>query len=194
MEGEIKRLPANEILQRLATLFEIPAHDRHVYCVFGPYSRLAPFQARLREQVQAGSFNRLGTVEYLSINRAIYHQLKQKGQYERAGALADNHHDEQLRRLLSETFRDLITSRIEKPDIVGLVLADFELLYAYDIGNNDISLVRQVAINGKRVCLLVPGAMRDGRLWIFDEDPQARREFPDPLIFRHSGWVFELAD
>lgn len=71
--------------------------------------------------------------------------------------MADDHHDEQLRRLLSETFRDLITSRIEKPDIVGLVLADFELLYVYDIGNNDISLVRQVAINGKRVCLLVPG-------------------------------------
>lgn len=51
MEGEIKTLPANEILQRLATLSEIPAHDRHVYCVFGPYFRLATFQARLREQV-----------------------------------------------------------------------------------------------------------------------------------------------
>jgi len=39
------------------------------------------------------------------------------------------------------------------------MLADFELLYAYDLGDNDISLVRQVAINGKRVCLLIPGAM-----------------------------------
>ncbi len=194
MEGEIKTLSANEILQRLAMLFEIPAYDRHVYCIFGPYARLAPFQARLRDQVQAGSFNQLGMVEYLSINRAIFAHLKERGTYERAGALADNHHDERLRRLLSETFRDLITSRIERPGTIGLVLADFELLYAYDIGNNDISLVRQVAINGKRVCLLVSGAMRDGRLWIFDEDPQARREFPDPLIFRHSGWVFELAD
>ena len=44
------------------------------------------------------------------------------------------------------------------------------------------------------MCLLIPGAMRDGRLWIFDEDPQSRREFPEALIFKGSGWVFELTD
>lgn len=85
-----------------------------------------------------------------------------------------------------------MTSRIEEKGAVGLILADFELLYAYDLGGNDISIARQVAINGKRVCLLVPGAMRDGRLWIFDEDPESRREFPDALVFKNTGWVFEL--
>jgi hypothetical protein len=57
-----------------------------------------------------------------------------------------------------------------------------------------VSLARQVAINGKRICLLVPGVMRDGRLWIFDEDAESRREFPESLLFLNSGWVFELEE
>jgi hypothetical protein len=67
-------------------------------------------------------------------------------------------------------------------------------LYAYDLGANEISLARQVAINGKRICLLVPGAMNDGRLWIFDNDRESRREFPEPLVFLNSGWVFALTE
>ena len=102
--------------------------------------------------------------------------------------------DVEFRQILSESFRDLVTSRIEAKDTLGLVLADFELLYAYDLGNHDIPIARQVAINGKRVCLLVPGQMRDRRLWIFDDDPESRCEFPDALVFKNSGWVFELAD
>jgi hypothetical protein len=95
---------------------------------------------------------------------------------------------------LSRAFRELITSRIEAPGTLALVLADFELLYAYDLGANEISLARQVAINGKRICLLVPGAMHDGRLWIFDNDRESRREFPEALVFLNSGWVFALTE
>lgn len=39
---------------------------------------------------------------------------------------------------------------------------------------------------------MVPGSLRDGRLWIFDEDEESRREFPEPLLFLNSGWVFAL--
>ena len=142
---------------------------------------------------ERGSFNTLGRVENLSLNRDLPEHLKAKEQDERAAGLAQARRDEQLRALLSQAFRDLSTGRIEAPGTLGLVLADFELLYAYDLGGNDISIVRQVAINGKRVCLLAPGALRDGRLWIFDEDDESRREFPEPLLFLNSGWVFSPA-
>jgi len=190
----VKRISPDKILQELGRLFMAEAHDRHVYCVFGPYSRLRPFQKRVREEILRGSFNSLGRVEYLSLNGDIVEHLKRRGEYENASRLADQQRTDQFRSILSHAFRDLVTTRIEATDTVGLVLADFELLYAYDLGGPDISIVRQVAINGKRVCLLVPGAMRDGRLWIFDEDQESRREFPDALVFRNSGWVFELSE
>ena len=185
-------MPADGILQELGSLFAMEAHDRHVYCVYGPYARLHPFQARLRQEVEKGSFNSRGRVDYISLNRDLIAHLKTRGAYDHAAHLAHQRRDEQLKSVISSTFRDLVTRRIEAPGMTGLLLSDFELLYAYDLGGNDISLARQVAINGRRVCLLVPGAMRDGRLWIFDEDPESRREFPDALVFRNSDWVFEL--
>jgi hypothetical protein len=112
--GEIKTLPA---LQHLASLLGTPAHDRHVYRIFGPYAKLAPFQIRVQEQVEKGSLNSRGKAEYLSLNRALIAHMKEKGTFKRAGRLADQHHDEQLRRLLSETFRDLVTGRIEQPAV-----------------------------------------------------------------------------
>lgn len=189
----IRVLKPSEILRELGLLFSAQACDRHVYCVFGPYARIQPFAKRLRQETERGSLNTVGKVEFLSLNRDIIAHLKAKGMYEEAASLADKGR-ERFKSVLSAAFRDLVTSRIEAPGVVGLVLADFELLYAYDLGGNDISLARQVAINGRRVCLLVPGAMRDGRLWIFDEDPESRREFPEALVFKNSGWVFELAD
>jgi hypothetical protein len=192
--GSPVMLSPDQILQRLAALFLAPAHDRHVYTVFGDYRRLRPFQKRLREEAERGNFNSpLGNIEYLSLNRELLSHMDAKGLRNKAQTLATGRRDDELRRLLSESFRDLVTSRIERSETLGLVLADFELLYAYDLGHNDISIVRQVAINGKRVCLLVPGALQDGRLWVFDEDPESRREFPEPLLFMNSGWVFTFA-
>jgi hypothetical protein len=193
MIGEVSCLPAAEVLARLAHLFSQPAVDRHVYLVFAPYARLRPFQAQLRQQVEAGNLNARGRVDYLSVNRTIPQHMKHMGTFEEAEKLADKRRDQEFCKRLSAAFRDLITRRIEPPDMAGLVLADFELLFAYGLGGNDITLARQVAINGKRVCLLVPGAMRDGRLWIFDEDEESRSEFPEALVFTNSGWVYELA-
>lgn len=194
MPNDVQKLSPDRILQELGKLFMREAHDRQVYCIYGPYHRLRPFQGRIREQVSAGIFNSLGRVEFLSLTRDTTAHMKARGTYEKAARLADRRRDDEFRALLSQTFRDLVTSRIGGADTLGLILADFELLYAYDLGGNDISIARQVAINGKRVCLMVPGAMRDGRLWIFDEDAESRREFPGALLYVNSGWVFELED
>jgi hypothetical protein len=194
VSGRAQELASGEVLKRLAQLFGQPASDRHVYLVFGPYARLRPFQAKLRQQVEAGNLNSAGLVEYLSLNRAIPEHMRTMGTHEEAAKLADRRRDQEFARRLSAAFRDLITRRIEPVDAAGLILADFELLYAYGLGGNDITLARQIAINGKRVCLLVAGAMRDGRLWIFEEDDESREQFPDALVFTNSGWVFELAD
>lgn len=188
----VETLPPDQILQKLAKLFMTPAHDRHVYCVFGPCAELRLFQKRMQEAAEHGDFNSLGRVEYLSLNAAVPEHMRTLGTFDKAQQLARARHDEEFRKLLSQAFRDLVTRKIEASGAVGLILADFELLYAYDLGDNDISLVRQVAINGKRACLLVPGAMRDGRLWVFDEDEQSRREFPPAMVFQNSGWVFAL--
>jgi len=194
MDNDIKHLKAADIMTGLGELFRAPASDRHVYTIFGPYRLLRPFQEKVRKQVTEGAFGAHGNVEYLSLTKDLITYLQERGQYEDVANLADRNRDDELRRRLSRAFRDFVSSRIEAAGTVGLVLADFELLYAYDLGGNDISLVRQVAINGRRVCLLVPGAMHDGRLYIFDEDAEARREFPEALVFQSAGWVFELTD
>ena len=190
----VQALPPDQILQKLAKLFMTPAHDRHVYCVFGQYARLHPFQKRMQEAVAHGDFNSLGLVEYLSLNTAVPEHMRTLGNLEKAQQLARDRHDDEFRKLLSQALRDLVTRKIEASNAVGLILADFELLYSYDLGDNDLSIVRQVAINGKRVCLLVPGTMRDGRLWVFDEDEQSRRELPPAMVFQNSGWVFALSE
>lgn len=192
MPGNPVVLPPERILEALGKLLLAPAHDRHVYTVYGPYEALRPFQRRLHEAVAQGNFNSQGRVEYLSLNREIYSHLESKGLFAKASMLAASRRDDELRALISSAFRELVTSRIEMPGTLALVLSDFELLYAYGLGGNDISIVRQIAINGKRVCLLVPGNLRDGRLWIFDEDHESRREFPEPLLFLNSGWVYTL--
>jgi hypothetical protein len=193
MPGNPVVLPPERILEELGKLFLVPAHDRHVYTVYGSYRQLRPFQRRLQEAVCQGNFNSLGRVEYLSLNREIHSHLESRGLSEKASKLAASRRDDELRSLLSGAFRELVTSRIEAQGTLALVLADFELLYAYGLGGNDISVVRQIAINGKRVCLIVPGNLRDGRLWIFDEDHESRREFPEPLLFLNSDWVFTQA-
>ena len=195
MPREPKSVTCEEALQALARLFLADAHDRQVYCAFAPYDRLRPFQKRTQEEVQRSGFNNHhGRVEYLSLTRDLFAHLKKTGQYDKASQLAEKRRDEQLKTILSNAFKDLVTQRIEATGTLGLFLADFELLYAYDLGGHNISLARQVAINGKRICLLVPGTMRDGRLWIFDDDPTSRQEFPDSLLFSNSGWVFELRE
>lgn len=191
MPGEPVIRPPERILEELGRLFLSPAADRHVYTVYGPYEQLRPFQKRLKEEAGRGSFdNAMGRVEFLSINRDLIAFIEAKGLGGKAEQLSAGGREDEMRRLLSDAFRDLITSRIEAPGTLGLIVADLELLYAYDLGNNALPLLRQVAINGKRVCVLVPGALRDGRLWIFDHDPESRREFPEPLLFLNSGWVF----
>jgi hypothetical protein len=193
MPGNPVVLPPERILEELVRLFLAPAHDRHVYTVYGPYAKLHPFQRRLQDAVTNGNFNSFGRVEYLSLNREICSHLESKGLSAKVSSLAASRRDDELRSVLSGAFRELVTSRLEEQGTIALVLADFELLYAYGLGGNDISIVRQIAINGKRVCLMVPGNLRDGRLWVFDEDDESRREFPEPLLFINSGWVFTLA-
>lgn len=191
MPGEPRILPADQILQELGRLFLGPAADRHVYVVYGPYEQLRPFARRLRQEAERGSFhNHHGDVEFLSLTHDLIDFIQSKGLGTRADQLAATGRDEEMRRLLADAFRDLITSRIECQDVYSLIVADFELLYAFDLGNNTLPFLRQVAINGKRVCLLVPGAFRHGRLWIFDHDDESRCEFPAPLLFLNSGWVF----
>lgn len=195
MAADPKTVTAGDALQALAKLFMAEAHDRQVYCVFGPYERLRRFQRRVQEEVARGGFNNHGRrVEYVSLTKDLYEHLKITGIYPQAATAADRRRDTQLQSLLSDGFRDLVTTRIEAKETLGLFLADFELLYAYDLGGSNVSLARQVAINGKRICLLVPGVMRDGRLWVFDEDAESRREFPESLLFLNSGWVFQLQE
>lgn len=194
MTASPQKLRANDVLAKLSQLFAQPASDRHVYIVFGDYKRLRAFQNKLKQQVALGNLDTLGRVRYVPLNRAIPIHMKEMGILEEAEKLADRRRDQEFSKKLSSAFRDVVTRQIEPKDMAGLILAEFELLYAYGLGSNDITLARQVAINGKRVCLLVPGAMRDGRLWIFDEDDESRDLFPEALVFTNSGWVFELAD
>lgn len=179
-----RRLNEDEIFDELSRLFRKPAHDRHIYTVIAGYEKLNGLRDRLHRTTPAIDG---GTVSFISLNTALIEQLKARNQLELATQLANERREERLKRLMAETWADLLSQQIQRH--VGLILADWELFYAY-LGVNEVSRVRQMAINGKHACLLLPGALHEERVWIFDQDSSARREFPTALIIPH--WTFEL--
>lgn len=182
-----RRLNQEGVFEELVRLFRQPAHDRHLYTVVGDYERLSPLQDQLQRNCENGWSTDRGVIGFVSLNSALQEQLCLQGELELAVQLADERREERLKRLIAKSWADLLSQKMRK--YLGVIIADWELFYAY-LGANEVSRVRQMAINGKHACLLLPGALREGRVWIFDQDPSARQEFPSAMILPH--WTFEL--
>jgi hypothetical protein len=87
--------------------------------------------------------------------------------------------------MVEEAWHNWLSSNIKMHR--GLVLAGFELFYAY-LDSNALALVRQYAINGKHICLVLPGAERDHLVWAFDETQEYRRQVTGLV----SEWTYVL--
>jgi hypothetical protein len=179
-----RRLSQEDVFKEITRLFRQSAHDRRLYIVVGAYEALHFLRDRLRMIYSSTANSEVG---FVSLNTTLIDQLKLRSQLELATQLADERRDERLKRVIAETWATLLSQQLSQH--TGLILADWELFFAY-LGEHEIVRVRQMAINGKHICLLLPGAVHKERVWIFDQDKSARKEFPPNMIIPH--WTFEL--
>jgi len=188
MSTDFPRKTADDVIAELAKRFREPARDRRVYCVLGTYDQLEKFTPRLRDLCQKNSLSDDGNVvAFFDLNKALLEYLEARGKLVEASELADKLRDKELGRLMNGTWSEWLSQQTGKH--FGLVLAGFELFFSY-LDSNALALVRQYAINGKHLCLLMPGAQRDGLVWAFDETPDFRRQITGLV----SEWTYVLND
>jgi len=101
--------------------------------------------------------------------------------------LADKLREKELGRLLNSTWAEWLS--IYSGKNLGLVLTGFELFFSY-LDSNVLALVRSYAINGKHICLVLPGAERDRQVWAFDETPLFRKQITGLV----SEWTYVLTN
>lgn len=186
MSADFPRKTADEIIAELAKRFREPARDRRVYCVLGTYDQLEKFTPRLRDLCQNNSLSDDGNVvAFFDLNKALLEYLEARGKLVEASELADKLRDKELGQLMNKTWAEWLSVQTGKH--FGLVLAGFELFFSY-LDSNALALVRQYAINGKHLCLILPGAERDRQIWAFDGTPQFRRQITGLV----SEWIYVL--
>jgi hypothetical protein len=186
MSADFPRKTADEVIAELAKRFREPARDRRVYCVLGTYDQLEKFTPRLRDLCQKNSLSDDGNiVAFSDLNKALLEYLEAQGKMAKATELADKLRDKELGQLMNKTWAEWLSVQTGKH--FGLVLAGFELFFSY-LDSNALALVRQYAINGKHLCLVLPGAERDRQVWAFDETPEFRRQITGLV----SEWTYVL--
>ena len=124
---------------------------------------------------------------FFDLNKTLLDYLETQGKLDKATELADKLHDKELGQLMNKTWAKWLSVQTGKH--FGLVLAGFELFFSYR-DSNALALVRQYAINGKHLSLLLPGAQRDGLVWAFDKTPDFRRQITGLV----SEWTYVLND
>lgn len=186
MSQDFPRLSADDVIAELGRRFREPARDRRVYCVLGTYHELDKFVPSIQELCGRNSFGDTDNrVAFFDINRSLLEHLRSEGVLEKALVLAEALRNKELTRMVEEAWHNWLSSNIKMHR--GLVLAGFELFYAY-LDSNALALVRQYAINGKHICLVLPGAEMDHLVWAFDETQEYRRQVTGLV----SEWTYVL--
>ncbi len=186
MNIDFPRKTADEIITELAKRFREPARDRRVYCVLGTYDQLEKFTSRLRDLCEKNSLSNDGqVVAFFDLNKELLNYLEAQGKLAGATELADKLRDKELGRLMNETWSEWLSQQTGK--YFGLVLAGFELFFSF-LDPNALALVRQYAINGKHICLILPGSESNQQVWAFDETPEFRRQITGLV----SEWTYVL--
>ncbi len=186
--SEYPRQTADEIVAELGRRFRGPAKERNVYAVLGSYAQLDAFVPRLRDLCEKNALGQEGqTVAYFNLNHALLDHLEGQGKLAQAQDLADRLRNKELTRLMEDTWKTWLSSRIREH--LGLVLCGFELFFAY-LDSNALALVRQYAINGKHICLVLPGAESLGQVAAFYETADCRRQITGLV----PQWTYILED
>jgi hypothetical protein len=172
--AEYERKTDDEIIAELGRRFREPARDRRIYAILGTYAQLDVFTPRIRELCEKHAFSDAGQeIPFFDLNHALLEHLQQQGKLDQATDLADRLRNKELVRLMEDGWKRWLSSSMQSN--LGLVLAGFELFFSY-LDANALALVRQYAINGKHLCLVLPAVERDGLVWAFNETPAFRRQ------------------
>lgn len=170
MSLDYPRKNTDETITELGRRFREPARDRRVYAVLGTYGQLRKFVPKIRELCKQDSFGE--KVIFCDLNSSLLDYLKDKGMLQKCLDLAERLRNKELTRIMEEAWHGWLSATVKANN--GLLLAGFELFYSY-LDSNALALVRQYAINGKHIGLVLPGAERDHQVWAFDETPEYRR-------------------
>ncbi|MEI7638106.1 MAG: hypothetical protein WCJ37_12430 [Syntrophus sp. (in: bacteria)] len=184
--SDFERLKAGDVIVELGRRFREPARDRRIYAVSGTYAQLESFVPRIRELCDKNALcDQSNKVTLFNLNEELLGYLEEQGKMDQAMNLADRLRNKELIRLMEDTWKSWLSTHIKEG--LGLILTGFELFFSY-LDSNALALVRQYAINGKHIGLILPGAERDGHVWAFDETPEFRRQVTGLV----SEWTYIL--
>jgi len=170
-----------EIIESLRTCLTVPV-GRHLYGVLGSYQRLNVFAETLK---QATTPDGQPFPKPLSVNKGILDSIPD----EEFRLLVQNEakRPEPTAAHVAQAFERFLRSHL-KGEVI-LVLANFEMLFAYNI---ELSLLRTLARDEDRILLLLPGRRGAGRVVMFPEMERASYTLPTNLIAENHLW--ELRD
>jgi hypothetical protein len=183
---EYPQLTPEAIITELSRRFRSPGRDRCVYAVLGRYDQITPFADRVCDLcVRKSLSNAPESVALFDLNQTLIDDLKAQEKFDYAMQLADRLREKELVRILNDTWSRWLSAKMKAHH--GLILTGFELFFAY-LDANALALVRQYAINGKHICLLIPGQERESQVWAFAEAPQFQRQISGLV----PEWTFVL--
>ncbi len=169
-----------EIIESIRTKLSVPT-GRHLYGILGSYKALTKFEKQLR---QAKTPEEEPFPKSLNVNKGILDAIPD----DTFKHLAENEsrRPEPTAAYVAKAFEGLLRNALGKKPT--LVLAHMELLFAYRI---DLSMLRALATDEKRIIMLLPGKRASGHVILFPGPGEASYRLPTTLIADNHLW--ELA-
>lgn len=170
-----------EIIESLRTCLTVSV-GRHLYGVLGSYQKLRAFAETLQ---QATTPDGKPFPAPLSVNKGILESIPDT----EFRWLVENEakRPEPTAAHVAQAFERFLRSHLKSESI--LVLANFEMLFAYNI---ELSLLRTLARDEDRMLLLLPGRRSSGRVIMFPDLDRGSYTLPTNLIAENHLW--ELRD
>ena len=166
-----------EIIERLRERLAISS-GRHLYGVLGPYPALARFANRLQEAPFTDSAHFPAPIQ---VNQAVLDAIPD--QEFRNLASDEARYPEPTAKHVARAFDSFLRARLRESDL--LVLSSLELLFAYNL---ELSPLRTLATDEKRILLLLPGKRRQERVIMFPDLSEEQRTLPTNLIAENHLW------
>jgi hypothetical protein len=170
-----------EIIESIRTCLDVPV-GRHLYGVLGSYQRLKTFAEELQ---QATTPDGQPFPVPVSVNKGILDSIPDDEFHH----LVENEakRPEPTVAHVAQAFEHFLRSHLKGGGV--LVLANFEMLFAYNI---ELSLLRTLARDEDRLLLLLPGRRGRGRVVMFPDVDKGSYTLPTNLIAENHLW--ELRD
>ena len=172
---------STEVIEALRQKINVPS-GRHLYGVLGDYSMLKVFENAL---IQAKTLDGIAFPKPLSVNRGILESIPDD-EFKKL-AESEARYPEPTKAHIGRAFETFLRASIGESSIV--VLTDLEMLFAYSI---EMSLLRTLATDEKKLLLLLPSMRTGSRIVMFHEMEEGDYTLPKNLIADNHLW--DLSD